>query len=158
MRVMRNCLAVLPPLHNCIDNIIHTNAGIQARLDCNQIMHGDELPNGEIVVTAAYNLPSRYIFHTVGPTVQNHPPNAQDQLDLANCYINTLNEMEALELNSVAFCCISTGVYGYPQTDACQLAVTTVRKWLSEHNSNIKVIFNVFLDKDKALYAQALSN
>jgi len=149
-------LGCFQPLHNCIDNIIHSNAGVQVRLDCNKIMQGAHLPNGDVVVTSAYNLPGRYIFHTVGPIVRNGQPSEQDVADLTTCYHSSLEKAREMGIETLAFCCISTGVYGYPKAQAANLAVKTVREWLCQ-NSGLKIIFNVFLDEDRAHYERELS-
>ncbi len=152
-----NLLGCFQPLHNCIDNAIHSAAGIQVRLDCNEIMQGRHEPNGLVKVTSSYNLPSTYIFHTVGPIVSSKKPTAQNMEDLHSCYLSCLDEAKARNLSGIAFCCISTGVYGYPNADACDLAVDTVKQWQKDSKSNLKIIFNVFLDKDKDLYEKKLS-
>jgi len=143
-------------LHNCIDNVIHSNAGVQLRLDCDRAMTGGHLPNGQVLNTAAYNLPSRFVFHTVGPIVRNGRPTEQDIQQLQGCYRNSLDLAAKLHLETLAFCCISTGVYGYPQADAAALAVHTVRAWLAEH-AGPRVIFDVFLEDDRRLYEHALT-
>lgn len=148
-------LGCFSPLHNCIDNVIHTNAGIQVRLDCNNIMQGKSLPTGKVKVTKAYNLPSQYIFHTVGPIVGGRMPSESEQNDLKNCYLNSLNLAKKMNLKTIAFCGISTGVYGYPKNLACDVAIETVKKWLQK-NDGVKVIFNTFLDEDFELYQQKL--
>ena len=148
-------LGCFQPLHNCIDNVIHSNAGVQVRCDCHKIMQGSQLPNGEVVVTPAYNLPCNYIFHTVGPIVQNKQPSEQNVADLTKCYRSCLEKAGEMGIETLAFCCISTGVYGYPNDLAAKLAVATVRGWLPRIN-DLKIIFNVFLDEDKALYDREL--
>lgn len=148
-------LGCFTPLHNCIDNIIHTNAGIQVRIDCNDIMKGQNLANGDVVVTSAYNLPSNYIFHTVGPIVQNANVSQENMQDLKKCYINSLEKLKEKNLKTIAFCCISTGVYGYPKEAASKVAISTVKEWLKDNN-DIKVIFNVFLDEDREYYERQL--
>lgn len=148
-------LGCFTPLHNCIDNIIHSNAGVQVRLDCDAIMRGGRVKNGGVKVTKAYNLPSKYIFHTVGPVVYGGKPDAENVRDLTNCYLSCLKKADEMRLESIAFCCISTGVFGYPKQDACALAVSTVKNYLAT-GSKLKVIFNVFLDEDARLYARGL--
>ena len=148
-------LGCFQPLHNCIDNIIHSNAGIQVRSDCNAIMQGREEANGRVQVTKAYNLPSKFIFHTVGPIV-NGKVTRENERDLTNCYLSCLNKAEEMNIGTIAFCCISTGVYGYPKEQACCLAVQTVKKWKSETGSLLKIIFNVFLKEDEVLYEREL--
>lgn len=149
-------LGCFQPLHNCIDNVIHSNAGIQVRLDCHRIMRGSQLPRGEVVVTSAHNLPSRFIFHTVGPMVQNGQPSDQQVFDLSKCYHSCLKKANEMGIETLALCCLSTGVYGYPKDLAAKLAVATVRKWLPRISA-LKVIFCVFSDEDRALYERELS-
>lgn len=149
-------LGCFQPLHNCIDNIIHSNAGVQVRLDCHALMQGGREPNGKCKVTKGYNLPSKYIFHTVGSICRGGNPTRENQEDLTNCYISCLDKAKEMGLKSIAFCCISTGVYGYPKDAACRLAVATVREWL-KCGYDIKVVFNVFLDEDKYYYERELS-
>lgn len=148
-------LGCFRPLHNCIDNVIHSAAGVQVRLDCNAIMHGGEEPNGKVKVTKAYNLPSRYIFHTVGPIVYGGVTK-QNRRDLESCYFSCLNMAAEIKLSTLAFCCISTGEYRYPKDEACRLAVQTVKQWKSETGSSLKVIFNVYLKEDEVLYEREL--
>ena len=148
-------LGCFHPLHNCIDNVIHSAAGVQVRLDCNSVMRGGEEPNGRVKVTKAYNLPSRYIFHTVGPVVYGGVTE-QNRCDLESCYLSCLNRAEEMKLSTLAFCCISTGEYRYPKDEACRLAVQTVKQWKSETGSSLKVIFNVFLKEDEVLYEREL--
>lgn len=149
-------LGCFQPLHNCIDNVIHSNAGVQVRRDCHEIMQGSQLPNGEGVVTSAYNLPSKFIFHTVGPMVRGGYPSERHQADLRRCYRSCLEKAVELDIETLAFCCLSTGLYGYPKDLAARVAVATVREWLST-NGDLKIIFNLFLDEDKAHYERELS-
>ena len=121
---------------------------------CNAMMQGGSEPNGRVRVTKAYNLPSRHIFHTVGPIVRGNVTK-NDERDLKNCYLSCLHKAEEMQLNTLAFCCISTGEYGYPRAAACRLACETVRGYLAE-NRRLKVIFNVFLEEDEKLYASEL--
>lgn len=147
------------PGHYCIDNAIHTFAGIQLRLACAELMRkqGHEEATGLAKVTPAFNLPSKYVIHTVGPIAHGMPA-ARHRVDLARCYKSCLDAAAGLGLGSIAFCCISTGVFGFPQADAAQIAVRSVRKWLAEHEgAKIDVVFNVFLAKDEALYRRLLS-
>ncbi len=148
-------LGCFRPLHNCIDNAIHSFAGVQVRLDCAAMMKGGEEPNGRVKVTAAYNLPSKYVFHTVGPVVSG-AVTEKDENDLRSCYLSCLREADGRGLATLAFCCISTGVYGYPKEDACRLAVRTVREYLADTKSGLKVIFDVFDDEDERLYEREL--
>lgn len=149
-------LGCFVPLHNCIDNAIHSNAGVQVRLDCNELMRGGSEPNGRVKVTKAYNLPSRYIFHTVGPIVRGKATE-QNEADLKSCYLSCLDKAAEMELKSIAFCCISTGVFGYPAAEACALAVRTVKQWKKSTHSDMKIIFDVFTDEDRRLYENELS-
>ena len=148
-------LGCFRPLHNCIDNAIHTFAGVQVRLDCNNIMKGREAENGEVIVTKAYNLPSRFIFHTVGPVVYGRVMK-ENESDLAKCYLNCLAKADEMKLKSIAFCCISTGVFGYPKEEAAMLAVKVVREYKEQTASDIKVIFDVFTEEDYAIYRRIL--
>lgn len=152
------------PMHDCIDNCIHTFAGIQLRLECNRQMnelraqHGRdyEQPTAVPMLTDAYNLPAKKVIHIVGPIVQDKLT-ARLEKDLANCYTNTLDLCAENGLKSVAFCCISTGVFHFPGRRASEIAVQTVTAWMSEHPGVIdRVIFNVFKDEDKAYYEEQL--
>ena len=150
-------LGCFNPCHGCIDNAIHTFAGIQLRRDCNEIMHeqGHDEPTGQAKITPAYNLPCRYIIHTVGPIVSGKL-NEQHCKLLKSCYLSCLKLAEENGVDSIAFCCISTGVFRFPQREAAQIAVDTVKKYKAEMNSNIKVIFNVFKDDDYIIYNELL--
>lgn len=148
-------LGCFHPLHNCIDNIIHSKAGVQLRLECNDIMKGNTAKNGEVIVTKGYNLPCTYVFHTVGPIV-NDKVTKDNIKDLEKCYLNCLKKADELNLNTIAFCCISTGVFGYPKEDAAKLAVRLVQKYLKETKSNLKVIFDVFTEEDYEIYSNIL--
>lgn len=145
------------PCHNCIDNCIHTYAGIQLRNTCAEIMvrQGYEEPTGQAKITPAYNLPCRYVIHTVGPIVQGRLHQKHEEL-LASCYRACLEIAEKKECQSIAFCCISTGVFGFPQRRAAEIAVQTVRDYQTETNSHIEVIFNVFKDSDYEIYRDLL--
>ncbi|MCR5182337.1 MAG: protein-ADP-ribose hydrolase [Clostridia bacterium] len=145
------------PCHNCIDNCIHTYAGIQLRNTCAGIMarQGYEEPTGQAKITPAFNLPCRYVIHTVGPIVQGRlTPTHEEQL--ASCYRSCLQLAEENGCESIAFCCISTGVFGFPQQRAAEIAVRTVRDYKTETHSNIEVIFNVFKDVDHEIYRELL--
>ena len=146
------------PLHSCIDNAIHTFAGVQLRLECAQAMaeQGHPEPTGYARITQPYNLPCQRIIHTVGPIAQGFPSDAQSQ-QLAQCYNACLDTALASNLSSIAFCCISTGVFGFPQDKAAHIAVTAVKQWLANHpQSNITVVFDVFLDEDRQIYSDLL--
>ena len=146
------------PCHACIDNCIHTFAGIQLRAVCADIMEkqGHEEPTGQAKITRAFNLPCDYVIHTVGPIVGNHLTEEDCQL-LASCYKSCLNAAKENKIDSIAFCCISTGVFHFPQEKAARIAVDTVRKWKAENESDIKVIFNVFGEKDEKIYREIFS-
>ncbi len=148
-------LGCFHPLHNCIDNIIHSNAGVQVRLDCYRLMRGQTEKNGNVKVTKAYNLPSKYIFHTVGPIVRMRVTEENGR-DLKNCYLSCLKKAKELHLKSVAFCCISTGVYSFPHDKAAEIAVGTVCEWKNTAKSDLKIIFNVFKDEDRKIYENLL--
>ncbi len=143
------------PCHNCIDNCIHTFAGVRLRYKCDEIIkkQGFELATSQARVTPAYDLPCRYVIHTVGPIVRGHLTN-EDCEALRDCYLNCLDAASEYDIGSIAFCCISTGVFGFPQKEAAQIAVETVRKY--KRNSDIKVIFNVFKEEDYELYRKLL--
>jgi len=150
-------LGCFVPLHSCIDNIIISAAGFQVRNDLNVIMQkqGHEEPNGKAKITNAYNLPSKYIIHTVGPCIYGKLTE-KDKQDLANCYISSLELAKEMNLKSIAFCCISTGEFMFPNDIACDIVVDTVKNWLKENKYDIKVVFNVFKDIDRSLYERKL--
>ena len=143
------------PCHNCIDNCIHTFAGVRLRCKCNEIMQaqGHEEPTGKAKITPAYNLPCEYVIHTVGPIVQRRLTNEHCRL-LESCYKSCLELAVKNKIRSIAFCCISTGVFGFPQERAAEIAVQTVRYFLKNHD--IEVIFNVFTEKDYEIYRRLL--
>ncbi len=150
-------LGCFQPLHNCIDNCIHTYAGIQLRLKCNEIMQaqGHEEETGKAKITPAYNLPCEYVIHTVGPIVQGPLTKKHEEL-LASCYKSCLDIAEGNGVKSIAFCCISTGVFMFPNKRAAEIAVETVKNWLDETGSDMKVVFNVFKDIDFDIYEKLL--
>ena len=145
------------PNHTCIDNCIHTFAGVQLRQECARLMaaQGHEEPTGQAKITPAYNLPCRYVLHTVGPIVSGRLTETACT-QLANCYRACLTLAAEQGLESVAFCCISTGVFGFPNDRAAEIAVQTVRDFLQTETSVKRVIFNVFKDLDKELYTRLL--
>ena len=150
-------LGCFRPLHNCIDNCIHTCSGIQLRLKCAEIMEaqGCEEPTGRAKLTPAYNLPCKYVIHTVGPVVEGRLTQEHCGL-LASSYRACLEIAAENGCGSIAFCCISTGVFGFPRQEAAEIAVRTVRDWKRETDSGIRVIFNVFRDEDLAIYRSIL--
>ncbi len=146
------------PLHGCIDNAIHTYAGVQLRLECTRLMdrQGHPEPTGRAKVTDSYNLPCRRIVHTVGPIAQGTPTVCHRQ-QLAQCYRACIDAAAREGLSSIAFCCISTGVFGFPQSEAAAIAVKTVRSWLDGHPGiNMTVVFDVFQASDERLYRSLL--
>ena len=146
------------PGHYCIDNAIHTFAGVELREQCAELMaeQGHEEPTGRAKVTEAFNLPASYIVHTVGPIVQG-TPNELQRAQLASCYTSCLDAARAHSCRSIAFCCISTGVFGYPPREAAQLAIDTVASWLDAHDkAEVDVVFDVFGAGDEALYRELL--
>ena len=150
-------LGCFRPLHNCIDNCIHSAAGLELRNYCAQIMErqGYEEPTGRAKLTPGFNLPAKYVLHTVGPIVEGRLTK-KHETELAACYRSCLTLAAENGIRSVAFCCISTGVFGFPQERAAEIAVKTVRKYLLETGSDIEVIFNVFKDQDRELYRELL--
>ena len=148
------------PHHKCIDNVIHSRAGVQVRLDCSKIMgaQGEAEPSGCAKITLAYNLPSKYILHTVGPMVGVRVTD-EDRRVLRNCYISCLNLAREMGLHTVAFCCISTGIFGFPGDEAAAIAVGAVKGWLLEADGcDMRVVFDVYLDRDLAIYRDVLTN
>ncbi|MBR6092378.1 MAG: protein-ADP-ribose hydrolase [Bacteroidales bacterium] len=149
-------LGCLGPLHACIDNAIHSAAGIQLREECNQLMlkQGHEEPIGRAKITKAYNLPCKYVIHAVGPIIPNGIPTEFQREQLASCYHSIMQIADENNLESVAFCCISTGEFHFPNGLAAEIAVKTVKDYLNEHaETNVKtVVFNVFKDIDYKIY------
>ena len=145
------------PGHHCIDNAIHSAAGMELRQACAQLMarQGHEEPTGQAKLTPGYHLPCRYVLHTVGPIITG-PVTRRDQALLASCYRACLALAEAHGLASVAFCCISTGEFHFPNDLAAQIAVDTVSAWQRDHPQAPAVVFNVFKDEDRALYEALL--
>ena len=146
------------PGHHCIDNAIHTFAGVQLRIECDRIMReqGHDEPTGSAKVTQAFNLPSRWIIHTVGPIADGHPSD-EHRRQLGQCYLSCLDAGAEFGCESIAFCCISTGVFGFPKERAAQIAVKTVKAYLNMHAGVEKVVFNVFADSDRRIYEAILN-
>ena len=150
-------LGCFVPGHKCIDNAIHSFAGIELREECNAIMKGKTLSNGEVVLTKGYNLPSKYIIQTVGPQVSG-TPTKQDIEDLRNCYFNSLELCKEKGLKTIAFPCISTGLYGFPQNEASKIAINTIEKYLKNNKDVFEhIIFNVFKNEDLEIYKKNLN-
>ena len=145
-------------LHNCADNIVHSKSGLQLRLTCHKIMEkqGHPEPTGQAKITPAYNLPCDYVIHTVGPIVQGFLTDEHEEL-LASCYRSCLDIAEENGVKSIALCCISTGVFMFPNQRAAEIAVETVKNWLDETGSQMKVVFNVFKDIDLEIYEKLLN-
>ena len=145
------------PNHRCIDNAIHSFAGVELRLECDEIMNrqGYGEPTGQAKITNAYNLPCKYIIHTVGPII-SYKLTSEDCELLASCYRSCLNLAAKNNLESIAFCCISTGEFHFPNDKAAQIAIKTVEEFMKKDTSVKKVIFNVFKDMDKEIYRELL--
>lgn len=145
------------PNHRCIDNAIHTFAGIELRLACQELMQrqGYPEPTGQAKITPAFNLPCRYVLHTVGPIVDGRVTERDEEL-LASCYLSCLELAAENGLESVAFCCISTGEFHFPNERAAEIAVKNVKDFMTEQASVRKVIFNVFKSTDKEIYERLL--
>ena len=150
-------LGCFQPCHGCIDNAIHTFAGVQLRCKCSELMmkQGCDEPTGRAKITPAYNLPCEYVIHTVGPIVSRYLTDEDCEL-LKSCYLSCLKLAEEYGVDSIAFCCISTGVFGFPQKEAAEIAVNTVSEYKKSTDSDIKVVFNVFKDEDYDIYNELL--
>lgn len=146
-------LGCFSPMHACIDNFIHTYAGIELRLEMNEIMtkQGHEEETGKAKITSGYNLPAKYILHTVGPIIQWGVTKEDEEL-LACCYRECLKLGADTGVESIAFCCLSTGVFRFPQQRAAEIATATVKTFLDNDDRIKKVIFNVFKDEDLKIY------
>lgn len=159
-------LGCFVPCHGCIDNAIHSAAGIQLGNACSHYMNSRKMqygpryqePTGRAVLTEGYNLPARYVIHTVGPVVRG-PLTKELKEDLRNCYRNVLQCCREHQIRSVAFCCISTGEFHFPNNQAARIAVETVTEFLEEHGRDFdRIIFNVFKDTDRYIYEDLLGN
>lgn len=141
------------PLHGCIDNVIHSAAGLQLRMACNKIMtaQGHDEPTGSAKITPAFNLPSKFILHTVGPIIYGDKPTPAEENLLAACYESCLKLAAENKLKSVAFCCISTGEFHFPNRRAAEIAIATVKKF-----PELEIIFNVFKELDEKIYRELL--
>ena len=151
------------PLHACIDNAIHSAAGLQLRQECDNILRGGEIATGEAIITRGYNLPAKYVIHTVGPIIPDGVPTRKQEEQLADCYRNCLGLAEANGCRSIAFCCISTGEFHFPNRRAAEIAVTTVKEYTTSyalthsHNNALTVVFNIFKDIDYDIYRELLA-
>lgn len=151
-------LGCLIPLHRCIDNAIHTQAGLQLRKECDEIIkeQGSFEKTGQAKITAGYNLPAKHVIHTVGPIIYRIVEDDDKEL-LASSYRNSLKLAVDNNLKSIAFCCLSTGEFRFPNDLAAEIAVAEVKKFFRENpDANLKVVFNVFKDLDKKLYEELL--
>ena len=144
-------LGCFSPNHGCLENAIHTYAGVELRLACSEIMRaqGHEEPTGGAKITPGFNLPAKYVLHTVGPIVSGRLTERHCK-ELASCYTSCLALAAENGLESVAFCCVSTGVFGFPQREAAEIAIETVTAFQKEHP--IDVVFNVFKEADLRIY------
>lgn len=153
-------LGCFHPLHKCIDNAIHSAAGVQLREECHRLMlqQGREEPTGQAKITKAYNLPCKYVIHTVGPIIPNGIPTDFNKEQLASCYRSIMACADENGLESVAFCCISTGEFRFPNGLAAEIAVKTVKDYLLAHpNTSLKyIVFNVFKDVDREIYQRLI--
>lgn len=152
-------LGCFVPCHACIDNAIHSAAGAQLRNACDRIMkeQGHEEPTGKAKITPAFNLPSRYILHTVGPPIAvGKNPTAEESALLSDCYRSCLELAAKHQLQSLAFCCISTGEFNFPREQAAHIAVDTVSDWLTQHGYAMTIVFNVFKDEDAEIYRKVM--
>ena len=145
------------PNHGCIDNAIHTYAGVQLRLECAEMMNaqGTAEPIGGAKITRAYNLPCQYVLHTVSPIVQGRVTGTNKKL-FASCYQSCLEAAEKHALKSIAFCCISTGEFQFPNRLAAETAIQAVKEYKAQTRSEIEVIFNVFKETDYNIYRELL--
>lgn len=145
------------PNHNCIDNQINTFAGVRLRLACNEIMKdlNYNLETGKAIITKGYNLPSKYIIQTVGPIIENEVTEEKEQ-ELADCYINSLKLAVDNGIKTIAFPCISTGVFRFPKDKACRIAINSIKEFLEKDNTMEKVVFNVYSNEDLEIYKNEL--
>lgn len=150
-------LGCFVPCHGCIDNAIHSAAGVELRLECSRIMEKQktEEPTGKAKITKAYNLPCRYVLHTVGPIIYREVTGKDCDL-LSDCYRSCLELAAANQLKSVAFCCISTGEFHFPNEKAAAIAIQTVQDYQRKNQNGLEVVFNVFKDSDYQIYRQLL--
>ena len=150
-------LGCFAPNHRCIDNTIHTFAGIELRMACSRMIEYMDMPEktGVARKTYGFNLPAKHVIHTVGPIIYDTVTELE-QVQLSSCYRSCLELANAYSLQSIAFCCISTGEFRFPNEDAAQIAIDTVRTYLKETNSKIQVVFNVFKDIDYDIYNKLL--
>ena len=157
MQQIHRAFGCFVPCHKCIDNAIHSMAGIQLRLECNEKMKKiGKLQTGKAFITKGYNLPSKYVIHTVGPIIYIYVTEKEIE-ELKNCYMNSLELAKENNIREIAFCCISTGEFRFPKEEACRIAIDTVKDYLSKNEKYFdKVIFNAFTDEDYEIYFKNL--
>ena len=150
-------LGCFVPCHGCIDNAIHSAAGVELRLECYRIMEKQktEEPTGKAKITKAYNLPCRYVLHTVGPIIYGDVTEKDCDL-LSECYRSCLELAAAYQLKTIAFCCISTGEFHFPNEKAAAIEIQTVQDYQRKNQNGLEVVFNVFKDSDYQIYKQLL--
>lgn len=143
------------PGHKCVDNIIHSRAGPRMREECKTILtryNQDKIATGDLIITLGYNIPARHVFHVVGPIYKDHRE-TENRMLLIKSYLTCLTKLRDIRKRSIAFCCISTGEYGYPKQEACVIAINTVKRWINENKSYpIHVVFCTYTDEDMKLY------
>ncbi|VTY16141.1 Protein-ADP-ribose hydrolase [Streptococcus salivarius] len=154
----KTLLGCMKPLHDCVDNAIHTYAGVQLRQSCYELIleQGYEEPVGMAKITPAYNLPSAFVIHTVGPKIENQPTQIDEDL-LAKCYLSALALAEKNNIESIAIPCISTGDFNFPKQKAATIAIQTVKDFIKDSTTVKKVIFNVFDDDNLSIYQELLT-
>lgn len=147
------------PCHKCIDNSIHSYSGVQLRLECYEKMKEiKQLETGEVFITKGYNLPAKYIIHTVGPIIYEEVTDKQRE-ELRNCYIHSLQLAKENNIKEIAFPCISTGEFRFPKEEACQIAIKAVKEYLAKNeNCFEKIVFNVFTEEDYNIYLQEMEH
>lgn len=152
-------LGCFVPLHGCVDNAIHSAAGLEVRRDLMKIMkeQGKPEPVGKVKVTLGYNLPAKYIFHTVGPQVHGRLTE-KDREDLTSCYLSCLEEAKRRNLKTLVFSSLSTGLYGFPIEEASKIAYSTCKKFIEEEDPTLKVVFDVFSKRDEEVYERTFNN
>lgn len=141
--------------HKCIDNVIHNKAGPKLRLECKNILNGSKLQTSNAIITKGYNLPAKYIIHTVGP-IYDSTKHIEHSIQLEKCYTNCLTLADNYNLQSIVFCCISTGIYGFPKNLASKIAYTTINKYIYNTRSKIKIIFCTYSNNDYVIYKNLL--
>lgn len=144
-------LGCFNPKHKCIDNVIHSKAGPRLRMECRNIMENNNISRA--IITKGHCLPSKFVIHVAGPIYDKNKDQAKT---LANCYSDCLTLAFKYRLGSIAFCCISTGLYGYPKDDAASIAIRVAKNWLSSHDNKMDIIFDVFSDEDYNIYHHRL--